>query len=82
MQAFEWLHKQGRGHSDVKFPNIRMRFSQDGTFEHLTLVDMGAGGKYRGKLNQSMTCSQTLLTSHICSVLPGIALNGVVAAES
>ncbi|KAL3144669.1 regulator of ime2 [Trebouxia sp. C0009 RCD-2024] len=57
LQALAWLHKQGRGHCDVKYANIRMSVNMDGSFKHLTLVDLGGSVKYKGLVaNVPSTC--------------------------
>lgn len=53
LQAALWFHKQGRGHGDIKGPNLRVKLSSDNrTVEWVKAADFGCSSKFKGPHGQ------------------------------
>ena len=55
LQALQPLHALGRGHCDLKLPNLRVVVRDNGTLMACTIVDLGGSVKFCGKRHQPIS---------------------------
>lgn len=61
LQALDWFARRGRGHCDIKGPNIRIDVSDDGEIRGLKVIDFGCSIRYQGeyRIHSLIMCNKS-----------------------